>query len=73
MADYEAVLRGSKYPAKAHARRVVEQLKKSNGDVNGVLYLEAQKTRFLEDNDGEAHFRYVRSPFARCLFGGWQS
>ena len=58
MADYETVLKG-KYPAKAHAKKVVEYLKSSNAGIEGVLYLEGQKTRMIEDNDGEAHFRYV--------------
>jgi hypothetical protein len=56
MADYEATLKG-KYPAKAHARKVVEYMKSKNKDVTGVLYLEGQKTKMIEDNDGEAPFR----------------
>jgi Xaa-Pro dipeptidase len=57
MADYEAILKG-KYPAKAHAKKVVEWMKKKDPKVNGVLYLEGQKTSMIEDNDSEAHFRY---------------
>ena len=60
MADYEAVLKG-KYPAKAHAKRVVEYMKKKNPNASGVLYLEGQKTHMIEDNDGEAAFRYPTS------------
>ena len=56
MANYEDVLKG-KYPAKAHAKRVVEYMKKQNPAVTGVLYLEGQKTRMIEDNDGEMPFR----------------
>lgn len=56
MVHYEAVLKG-KYPAKAHAKKVVEYLKKNNSELKGTLYLEGQKTRMIEDNDGEAHFR----------------
>lgn len=56
MADFESILKG-KYPAKAHARRVVEWMRKTNPDISGVLYLEGQKTRMIEDNDGEAPFR----------------
>ncbi|KAF4626721.1 hypothetical protein G7Y89_g11436 [Cudoniella acicularis] len=59
MASTEAVLSG-KYPAKAHARRVVEYIRSKNPDVNGVLYLEGQKTRLIEDNDENVPFRQRR-------------
>jgi len=52
----DAILAG-KYPAKAHARRVVDYIKKSKSDVPSVLYLEGQKTRMIEDNDESAPFR----------------
>lgn len=58
MVDVETVLK-AKYPAKAHAKRVVEWMKKQIPDVKGVLYLEGQKTRMIEDNDGEMPFRFV--------------
>lgn len=58
MADVKTILAG-KYPAKAHAKRVVEWMREKNHKVNGVLYLEGQKTRMIEDNDGEAPFRFV--------------
>ena len=60
----EAVLT-DKYPAKAHARRVVEYIKKKNPDATGVLYLEGQKTRMIEDNDEAAPFRYPLSHFSQ--------
>lgn len=47
----------TKYPAKAHARRVAESLQARHGEV-GVIYLEAQKTRLIEDNDEPMPFRY---------------
>ncbi|KAF8856598.1 putative Xaa-Pro aminopeptidase pepP [Acephala macrosclerotiorum] len=56
------VLKG-KYPAKEHAKRVVEWMKKNHkgkGEVGGMLYLEGQKTRMLEDNDEAAPFRQRR-------------
>ena len=56
MMTVEDVLQG-KYPAKAHARRVVEYIKRTKPDVKGVLYLEGQKTRMIEDNDEPQHFR----------------
>lgn len=56
MADFVTVLKG-KYPAKAHARRVVEYIRKKNPNVTGTLYLEGQKNHLLEDNDSEAPFR----------------
>ena len=58
----EAVLTG-KYPAKEHARRVVEYIKKKNPDATGVLYLEGQKTRMIEDNDESMPFRYLHPTF----------
>jgi Xaa-Pro dipeptidase len=54
--EFEAVLTG-KYPAKEHARRVAEYIKKKNPDSTGVLYLEGQKTRMIEDNDEAMPFR----------------
>ncbi|TVY46977.1 putative Xaa-Pro aminopeptidase, partial [Lachnellula occidentalis] len=59
MASYDTVLK-RKYPAKEHARKVVEYLRKKNPDINGVIYLEGQKTKMIEDNDGEAPFRQRR-------------
>jgi Xaa-Pro dipeptidase len=57
MADVESVLAG-KYPAKAHARRVVEYIRKTNPNASGTLYLEGQKTCMIEDNDETQPFRY---------------
>ncbi|KAL2064094.1 hypothetical protein VTL71DRAFT_4588 [Oculimacula yallundae] len=59
MADIDTILAG-KYPAKAHAKAVVKWMKKKNPNVKGLLYLEGQKTRMIEDNDGEAPFRQRR-------------
>lgn len=56
MVSVDSIL-ASKYPAKAHARRVVEYIKKSKPDAQGVLYLEGQKTRMIEDNDEAQPFR----------------
>lgn len=56
MTAVDTVLAG-KYPAKAHARRVVEYIKKSKSSVQGVLYLEAQKSQLLEDCDEPVLFR----------------
>ncbi|KAJ5621201.1 hypothetical protein N7528_005984 [Penicillium herquei] len=60
MTSVDRILEG-KYPAKAHARRVAETLQSRHGEA-GVIYLEAQKTRMIEDNDGEMPFRQ-RRPF----------
>lgn len=46
----------AKYPAKAHALRVSESLKARHGGA-GVIYLEAQKTRLIEDSDEDMPFR----------------
>lgn len=56
MGDAGMVLEG-KYPAKAHAKRVVEYIKKKKPNASGILYLEGQKTRMIEDNDETMPFR----------------
>lgn len=60
MASTDTILAG-KYPAKQHARRVAELLQQRQG----VIYLEAQKTRIIEDSDGEMPFRFVCFHFCR--------
>lgn len=57
MATLDAVLAG-KYPAKTHARRVAGYLQERGFSGPGVIYLEAQKTRLIEDNDEAMPFRY---------------
>jgi len=54
--NYDEVLKG-KYPAKEHARKVAKWIIEKGGDKNGTIYLEAQKQKLNEDNDGEAPFR----------------
>ena len=49
-----------KYPAKAHARRVSKFLTDQGFSSDGVIYLEAQKTRMVEDDDQAEHFRQRR-------------
>ncbi|TIA50286.1 X-Pro dipeptidase [Aureobasidium pullulans] len=49
-----------KYPAKAHAKRVAEYIAENGGPKEGVIYLEAQKTAMVEDDDQAAHFRQRR-------------
>ncbi len=56
MRETDIVLAG-KYPAKSHAKRVVEYIKRHRTDAQGVLYLEGQKTRMIEDNDEPQPFR----------------
>lgn len=60
MATTDAILAG-KYPAKAHARRVAGYLQERGYDGPGVIYLEAQRTRLIEDNDEAMPFRYNHS------------
>ncbi|OAL48005.1 putative Xaa-Pro aminopeptidase [Pyrenochaeta sp. DS3sAY3a] len=57
--NYDDVLKG-KYPAKEHARKVAKWIIEKGGDKNGTIYLEAQKQKLNEDNDGEAPFRQRR-------------
>ncbi|TPX12281.1 uncharacterized protein E0L32_006928 [Thyridium curvatum] len=59
--NYEEILKG-KYPAKAHAKHVVEQLRLKNPDASGVIYLEGRATKMLEDSDAAEPFRQ-RRPF----------
>jgi Xaa-Pro dipeptidase len=54
--DYNSILKG-KYPAKEHARRVVEYIRSKVPSASGVLYLESRMTKLLEDNDEPEHFR----------------
>ncbi|KAE8442106.1 hypothetical protein EG329_003812 [Mollisiaceae sp. DMI_Dod_QoI] len=60
-AKAQRILRG-KYPAKEHAKRVVDWMhkKKHGHKVGGVLYLEGQKTKMIEDNDEAEPFRQRR-------------
>ena len=58
MSSLESVL-SKKYPAKEHAKRVAAELQKSNVGASGVIYLEGQKTRMIEDNDEPQPFRYL--------------
>ncbi|GKZ39032.1 hypothetical protein AbraIFM66950_011690 [Aspergillus brasiliensis] len=61
MTTLDSILAG-RYPAKAHARRVAQRLQADGSSRNGIIYLEAQKTRLIEDNDEAMHFRQ-RRPF----------
>ncbi|PYH41881.1 aminopeptidase P family protein [Aspergillus saccharolyticus JOP 1030-1] len=61
MTSLESILAG-KYPAKAHARRVAQGLQSLGHGRHGIIYLEAQKTRLIEDNDEAMPFRQ-RRPF----------
>ncbi|KAL2131736.1 hypothetical protein VTI74DRAFT_4667 [Chaetomium olivicolor] len=57
--DYDTILQG-KYPAKQHARRVVEYIRSKVPDATGVIYLESRATKLLEDNDEPEPFRQRR-------------
>ncbi|KAF5021310.1 hypothetical protein F66182_6708 [Fusarium sp. NRRL 66182] len=57
--NYHHVLKG-KYPAKAHAKRVVELIRKEIPDANGILYLESRMSRLMEDSDEPEPFRQRR-------------
>ncbi|RKF60933.1 putative Xaa-Pro aminopeptidase pepP [Erysiphe neolycopersici] len=59
MENVEKILAG-KYPGKLHIQRVIQWMKVKNPALEGIIYLEGQKTKFLEDNDGEAPFRQRR-------------
>ncbi|KAI9849731.1 MAG: hypothetical protein M1838_000092 [Thelocarpon superellum] len=55
----ETVLVG-KYPAKAHAQRVASLLLGQDPSAKGVIFLEGQETRMLEDSDMPEPFRQRR-------------
>ncbi|KAF1987451.1 putative Xaa-Pro aminopeptidase [Aulographum hederae CBS 113979] len=59
--ELEDILKG-KYPAKEHARRVAQWIEENGGDGKGIVYLEGQKEKMIEDNDGPVPFRQ-RRPF----------
>ncbi len=56
MSSTDRILKG-KYPAKAHARRVAEYIQLQGHPKEGVVYLEAQKTKLVEDDDQAETFR----------------
>jgi Xaa-Pro dipeptidase len=56
--DYDTILQG-KYPAKRHAKRVVDYIRDKVPGATGVLYLESRMTKLLEDNDSPEPFRYA--------------
>ena len=59
-AAMEAKLK-EKYPAKAHCRRVAQYITATKGKPSdAIIYLEAQKTRMVEDDDQAQHFRQRR-------------
>lgn len=61
--DVDAVLKG-KYPAKAHAERVVEYIRTKVPDATGLLFLEGRSARLLEDSDEPVPFRWApTTPF----------
>ncbi|KAG9770083.1 putative Xaa-Pro aminopeptidase pepP [Exophiala dermatitidis] len=59
MSATDTTLKG-KYPAKAHCRRVAKYLTDAGLARDGVIYLEAQKTRMVEDDDQAVPFRQRR-------------
>lgn len=50
-----------KYPAKDHAKRAANYIRAAGFDLDGLIYLESQKTRLIEDNDTAQRFRYDMS------------
>ena len=57
MKSTDSVLAG-KYPAKAHAANIASYLQRTHASAaNGLIYLEGQKTRMIEDNDEPQPFR----------------
>ncbi|KAJ4538294.1 hypothetical protein HRR78_008178 [Exophiala dermatitidis] len=67
MSATDTTLKG-KYPAKAHCRRVAKYLTDAGLARDGVIYLEAQKTRMVEDDDQAVPFRQRRLPDAHLTY-----
>ncbi|PGG97963.1 hypothetical protein AJ79_09018 [Helicocarpus griseus UAMH5409] len=61
-ASVDEILAG-KYPAKDHAKRVAARIQELGHGQSGIVYLEAQKTRMIEDNDEAMPFRQRRNFF----------
>lgn len=57
--DLERTLK-EKYPAKAHCKKVAQYLIDQGLAQDAVIYLEAQKTYMVEDDDQAKHFRQRR-------------
>lgn len=57
--ELEATLK-EKYPAKAHCKRVANYITAQGKPRDAVIYLEAQKTHMVEDDDQAMHFRQRR-------------
>lgn len=64
MSSTDSILKG-KYPGKSHAQRVGQYLQNAGFPKEGIIYLESQKTRLIEDNDEPVPFRYVRRRLSR--------
>jgi Xaa-Pro dipeptidase len=56
----------SKYPAKEHAKRVGNLIRQLGHGDSGIIYLEGQKTRMIEDSDAPMPFR-LDIPSLICL------
>ncbi|KAI9733724.1 MAG: hypothetical protein M1818_007138 [Claussenomyces sp. TS43310] len=67
MRDLDTILAG-KYPAKAHARRVTDYIRKSSPHAQGVIYVEGQKTRLIEDNDETVPFSGCALPDSHLTY-----
>ncbi|GAB7364781.1 hypothetical protein MBLNU230_g5579t1 [Neophaeotheca triangularis] len=49
-----------KYPAKDHVRRVAKHIAENGGPNTGIIYVEGQMTKMVEDDDQATHFRQRR-------------
>ncbi|KAK2797036.1 hypothetical protein FQN51_008897 [Onygenales sp. PD_10] len=52
-----------KYPAKDHAKKVAARIQELGYGDSGIIYIEGQKTRLIEDNDEPVPFRQRRNFF----------
>jgi hypothetical protein len=72
MISTDSILQG-KYPAKNHAKNVANYLQAAGYPEEGIIYLESQKTRLIEDNDEPVPFRYVHHDTPSFLVPHWKS
>ena len=68
MEQAEEISRTNKYPAKAHAASVAAYIERRNPtSSNGIIYLEGEKTRLIEDNDEPVQSRCLaRGQLSSC-------
>jgi Xaa-Pro dipeptidase len=59
-----------KYPAKLHAKKVIQCMKEQVGEVSGLLYLEGQKSRMIEVISSPDYWKFPKQRSSQaCAVG----